>query len=365
MEGLDHPGKKFLCSEILPHRGKCFEINGEIFACGEIISPTSAGIEKGRIFTAIPPTPIFNSTPRVKLLSSELRIPDISLMASLSDECMSPHSYKSVSVPDSSKSWDMSVLDKMANTSTGKTKYRKPSAKKKAKMSKKKKSLKTSFWKGMFDLNACTRESYASKSSTSLGVSLKCPQCSRMLLIRKNANTKQKLPPFCGVCKSYFVREVETDKDELNSLVMTLSSEGQHEEKGRIVVLEKALNLLNFPFLCGSTAQIADAETRTLCTTDTSTVINSKSANENHTQIVAGDTEERVQNDKRLPTHMATSDSPLCGNEVYIKNGGSHDSDSELTFSIKSCGSIKSSSNLSIHTKDEEILILRDDTSQM
>jgi hypothetical protein len=179
-----------LSSEIGPEKGKCFAVNGEIFAGGELFSPVSAGMRKGKI---VAPVPQMNSSPSALLAQ---KIPDISLIASLSDENMSPHSYKSI--PEA-ESWDMTLLDHADNKRSS---SRKRLAKAKRSSNSAKKEKKGVFWEWILNTGSCTPLK-CSKDYLPAKTLHACPHCSNTL------SHKAKGPPFCHECQFYFVSETE------------------------------------------------------------------------------------------------------------------------------------------------------------
>ena len=213
---------KFICTNIIPKNGQCFEINGEMFACGQVVSPTAAGngIERGQILR--PSSPV------------KIEIPNISIMPSLSDECMSPHSYRVPDDEDEEQQVNLKEKLQALNKPQGST------------------IQKTSFWKWMFNSDT----SFGTKMQhCSVGLSYSCPQCGQKLLYQEETKTKQSLPPFCPACRAYFVLEGETD--QLDSLTRALSAEdsqGRNElcpSKGKIVLLENHQVVPQMTGLCG------------------------------------------------------------------------------------------------------------------
>jgi len=235
-------------------------MNGEIFACGELLSPVSA--EKGKIFTTVPPPTNASPSPS---FSRKMEIPEISLFASLSDECMSPHSYKAL---NAAESWDMSVLDQIEKQGRPR---RNSTRSKRFSKSAQKKPANGSFWNWFFNSGSCEPLSCAI-NDLSWGSSLStCPHCSRILLNQQNAETRQNFPPFCATCQTYFVSEAGAENNELDALVTALSSDDPNEasadrpSKGKIVVV-KEKTMLSCPTLCGTTTQIINLTSPIGCT---------------------------------------------------------------------------------------------------
>jgi len=213
----------------MPKNGQCFEVNGQVFACGEIMSPTSAGIEKGKILGAAP------------------ILPDISLMQSVSEECMSPHAYNPPANPD----WDMAVVDEQKKTNVGQ-KHQETKIKED-----KERKTKGSMWKWMF--NSGTSHS-AKSSGKGQSFDTKCPTC-QSLFVHKGSEDKEQLPPFCEECKSYYVKEGEEDSYALESLVTTLTADDDDNNagrnrmtKGKIVVIPISKSESYVTALCGMLA---------------------------------------------------------------------------------------------------------------
>lgn len=216
----------------------CFELNGEVFACGEVVSPTSSGMEKGQILAAAPYVNISN-------IGRHRTIPDISLIQSLSEECMSPHGHNPVN-PD----WDMTLFHEQK--SQGKQK----------KTLKKKVDGNDSLWKKwMFRMSL-------KKSRRGPWLDPECPTCQSLLFYQENKD-KEQLPPFCTVCKSYYVKEGQEASGALESLVSALTSDDDYCKasrnsitKGKIVVIPGTKNETPFPELCGLLCAKFESNTR-------------------------------------------------------------------------------------------------------
>jgi len=229
----DPQSQNICCSGVMPKKGQCFEVNGQVFACGEIMSPTSAGIEKGKIHGAAP----------IHSIHSIHSLPDISLMQSVSEECISPHSYNTAN-PD----WDMAVFDeqKMKNA-------RQKHQETKIKEAKETKTI-GSMWSWIFNSVASHSTHSSGKGQ---GSDTKCPTC-QSLFVHKESEDKEQLPPFCEECESYYVKEGEEDSYALESLVTTLTADDDDNNagrnrmtKGKIVVIPISKSESYDPALCG------------------------------------------------------------------------------------------------------------------
>lgn len=240
----DPQSQNVCCSGVMPKKGQCFEVNGQVFACGEIMSPTSAGIEKGKILGAAP-------------IHSMHSIPDISLMQSISEECISPHSYNPAN-PD----WDMAVFDEQKKKNV-RQKHQDTNIK-----DDKETNTIGSMWAWMFNSGA----SHSAKSSgTGQGFDSKCPTC-QSLFVHKESEDKEQLPPFCEECESYYVQEGEEDSYALESLVTTLTADDDDNNagrnrmtKGKIVVIPISKSESYGPALCGmlGTKKLGSKPTKT------------------------------------------------------------------------------------------------------
>jgi len=326
MEGFKQKGK-LICTDLILEKGKCFEINGEIFACGEVVSPTAAGIEKGQIFSAAP------SYYNIEAGRNPARpeIPDISLLASMSDECLSPHSYKVPESVESSESWDRSTMQDIGRK-------RKPSQKEKTV------NIFSYIWKMNFNSGTL----FPSKVDKN-GL-ITCPQCSHMLLHRKNAVTQQKFPPFCSACNSYFVKEGEVDNNELDSLACCA--------KGKIVVLEKTKNAVSFPALCGIAKDVEDNTGMHYCGMAYSYTVGNCT---NTTPSIGCDTAasrwEGTGSIGTISTQMSitdTLDETMFSKDVIVE--------SEDTISYNE--SLQIDTTMSIRTEEEE-MVIREDLHQV
>ncbi len=186
-----------------PRKGKCFDINGEIFVCGEVVSPTAAGIERGKIYTG---------TDYDKTLSlakfAPTNAPDISLLASLSEECevlkADRYTVQSEEINEPAAALDISSQE---GASYNKVEEDNEITMETSKEKDSRLSL-MSLWKS-FKSSASMFQSGIALSRTKMD----CPQCARKLVYQTNMVTGRAFPPFCKGCKAYFVLEDDCSGD--------------------------------------------------------------------------------------------------------------------------------------------------------
>jgi len=231
--------KPFDCGTLFsPQKGKCFDINGEVFVCGEVVSPTADGIVKGKIYSSND----FTATETSRLdqtngshmephwaSSTPSNLPNISLLNSLSDDYQSP-----------------GTVDKYKVLSD---------AKKEQKDSKLKggSSIFKHFNCSVALLQTMTQTSNLSCSTNSN----MCPQCEEQTLVVNNKPFTMfpSLPPFCTTCKAYFVNDDDNPKDLETLRDALMGDDGPSSmldcrpSKGKIVMLssKKEESLIEVP----------------------------------------------------------------------------------------------------------------------
>ncbi len=220
-----------------PQKGKCFDINGEIFVCGEVVSPTAAGIERGKIYTATE-----NDKIPSKAKFIPRHVPDVSLLVSSSEECEFINKsdrytvqYKEINETATS---NISCQTRAGcnKADEGNESYVESPKEGDTGLSW------SSLWRS-FKSSATMFQPGIALSRTKMN----CPQCSRKLVYQRNMITGRAFPPFCTDCKAYFVLEDNCSGD-IEALRDALMEDENGDvalafrpTEGRIIMLDEGI----------------------------------------------------------------------------------------------------------------------------